>query len=138
MARTTHTTATERENVRSMITMAGGTAEQADALSAAVEALAGLDLELAELKGAVHNTLVVANRNPEVKQAQEARGLEVARNALKNDLNVQISGRVSPKRYAYMIGKVTAITPAGKVTVVGWDGRPTDFGASLITRHVEA
>jgi len=83
MGRTTHTTDSERQNVLSMVTAAGGSPEQAEALSAAVEGLGLLDLDLRELKAAVHNTLVVAHRDPKVKAARNERGLAIAREALE-------------------------------------------------------
>ena len=132
MARTVHTTASERENMKGMIVGAGGTPEQAEALSAAVEAIAMLDVDLREWKGAVHNTLVVAHRDPAVKQARNDRGLAIAKDAKARGHYVVIAMNVKAG-LGGATAEVLEVTDKGDIIVKSWmrDGRVRLAGSQI-------
>lgn len=127
-----HSTQTERDSMRAMILAGGGTAEQADALSTAVEGLAGLDLDLRDLKGAVHNTFVIAGRDPRVKAAKAERSLALAREAMESGRKIIISPNVRPKHLAYTMATVNSVE-ATRVNVTTLFGEHLALAPSLVS-----
>ena len=140
MARSTRSTDTERAFLHRTLT--GIPADRIDALCDAVLAIAehGESIDLGELKVGVHNLIVVAQRDPEVKARRaafkaatimkvseelladaafdldgyiRAAALKVAQHALETSSPVAIGSGVSPRYLANLTGRVVGIDPKG-------------------------